>query len=221
MKKLLLAASALVAMTGVASAHDWSGPYAGAAIGSASRDTTWTDLDDDWVGFGVVAHDGSAEAVALSVFGGYNWQFGNFVLGAQADFTYSDLSEHDYFCPTGCAPEINLDDDLSYIVTARANAGFSFGRWLPYATIGYAYSDLESSWFEDGDLPDSWPSVENQTAIVYGAGVQFALNDRWAFGAEGLRFDFESETEFNNAGDYRMEVDTEVDLFRVTATYGF
>lgn len=222
MKTVLFAVSAFVSMTGVASAQDWSGPYVGGAVGSASRDTSWTDVDNDWVGAGVVAHDGSSDAAAFSLFGGYNWQWGSFVLGAEADLTYADLSEHDYFCPGGCSPdEINLDDDLSYMLSARANAGFAFGRWLPYLTVGYAYSDLEHSWFEDGDLPDSWPSIENETAIVYGAGVQFAFRDKWALGLEGLRYDFDSETEYNNAGLYRMEVDTEVDLWRFTASYGF
>lgn len=222
MKTLLFAVSALASMTGAAAAQDWSGPYVGGAIGGASRDTTWTDVDSDWVGFGVEAHDGSADAVAVSVFGGYNWQWGNFVLGAQADLTYADLKEHDYFCPGGCSPdEINLDDDLTYMISARANAGYSFGRWMPYVTVGYAYSDLESSWFEDGDLPDSWPGVKNETAIVYGAGVQFAFHDKWSLGVEALRYDFDSETEYNNAGLYRMEVDTEVDLWRFTAAYNF
>lgn len=221
MKKLLLAAAAMAAMTGAAQAQDWSGLYAGVGLGSASRDTTWTDVDYDWVGYNEVAHDGSADEVAVSLFGGYNWQFGNIVLGAQLDYTYADVSEHDYFCPTGCAPEINLDDDLTWMLSARGNLGYSFGQWLPYITAGYAISDLEHSWFEDGDLPDSWPSIENEDAFVYGAGVQFATHTNWAVGVEALRYDFESETEYNNEELYRMEVETEVDLWRLTLSRGF
>jgi outer membrane immunogenic protein len=223
MKKVLLAASAFVAMTGVASAHDWSGPYVGGAIGTADRDTAWIDDDNDWVGTNVLAHDGGEEAVTFSAFGGYNWQVHNFVFGGQLDLTFGDLKQTDYFCPGGCAPdEIRLSDDLTWMLAARANVGYAVGRFLPYATVGYAWSDMTSSWYEDGDLPDSWPEVENEDAIVYGLGGQFAVNDKIALGVEALRYDFGDETEFNNAGTtFRMTVGTEVDVVRFTGTYGF
>lgn len=222
MKKILLAASALVAMTGVASAHDWSGPYVGGAIGMADRDTAWTDIDDDWVGFNTLAHDGGQEATTFSVFGGYNHQIHNFVFGGQLDLTFGDLKQTDYFCPSACAPEIQLSDDLTWMLAARANVGYSFGRFLPYATVGYSWSDMESSWYEDGDLPDSWPEVENQGAVVYGLGGQFAVTDKVSLGLEALRYDFGDETEYNVAGTtYRMTVGTEVDVVRFTGSYGF
>jgi len=217
MKKLLMAASALIAITGVAHAQDWSGPYVGAQLGAGARDTTWTDLDNDWVGFNVLADTSDSSGVVVGGSVGYNWQFGAFVLGLQGDLSYADLSSTDVGDQCAC---VTIDTDVNYLATARANAGFAFGKFLPYITAGYTLTDLENSWTEAGDPTDSWVGVSNETALTYGVGVRYAFSDTWAFGIEALRYDFETETS-QNVNGFRMDIENEVDVVQATAAFQF
>lgn len=215
-KNLLVAAGAIAAVCGAAQtaqAEDWSGLYAGGAIGSTTRETEWVDLDGDWVGDGEVATDDDVDATSLSAHAGYNWQFGNFVLGAQGGVTFMDVSETEVIFG-----DVEVDNSLSFVVDARLNAGYSFGAFLPYATVGVAYSDLEHSWHEEGDTSDSWSDFGNSSGLIYGAGVSYAVSPKLSAGLEYLFYDFGSETSENPDG-FRMDVDTEVESLRLTLNY--
>jgi len=212
-KSLLVAVGAVAAMCGPAQADDWSGLYVGGSIGSATRETEWVDLDGDWESPGEVAADDDADAISVGAYVGYNWQWGNWVIGAQGSLTFADLSE-----TTFEQGDVDVDNSLSFIADVRANAGYSFGSFFPYATVGVAYSDLEHSWLEINDTEDSWQDFGNETAIVYGLGLQYAISPNWSAGAEYLVYDFDSEVSTNPEG-YRMDVETDVDVFQVMLSY--
>lgn len=212
MKRFILLTAGMVAMTvGVASAQDWSGLYVGAHAGSASRESSWNDLDDDWGG-GVQADD-EESALILGGHVGYNWQHGNWVFGAQGGFSYADLSKTEFV-----NGDVDVDNSQSFIADARAHVGYAFGSILPYATFGAAYSDTEHSWLEIDDTDDSWQDFGNETGWVYGAGVAYAFAPNWSTGLEYVHYDFGSQTETNPL-DYRMRVKTEADAIQFTLNY--
>jgi len=214
MKKFMVAAvGAMAAMSGGAQAQDWSGLYIGGHIGSADRETEWVDVDGDWVDEGDVATDDSSDSVAIGAHVGYNWQFGNWVIGAQGGFTYSDLSQTEVIFG-----DVAVDNSLSFMADARINAGYSFGAYLPYITVGAAYSDLEHSWAEEGDTSDSWADFGNETALVYGAGLEYAFSETWSAGVEYLVYDFDSEASVNPDG-YAMDVETDTSVVQFTVNY--
>jgi len=114
--------------------------------------------------------------------------------------------------------DVDVDNSLSFIADLRANAGYSFGAFLPYLTVGAAYSNLEHSWLEIDDTDDSWQDFGNEVALVYGAGVEYAFAPNWSAGLEYLVYDFDSETSTNPL-NYRMDVGTEVDVVQFTVNY--
>lgn len=214
MKKCLLAAfGAMAAMSSAAQAQDWSGLYIGGSIGTADRETEWTDVDGDWESPGEIAADDDADATSIGAHVGYNWQFGNWVVGAQGGVAFADLSE-----TTFEQGDVDVDNSLSFIADLRANAGYSFGAFLPYLTVGAAYSNLEHSWLEIDDTDDSWQDFGNEVALVYGAGVEYAFAPNWSAGLEYLVYDFDSETSTNPL-NYRMDVGTELDVVQFTVNY--
>ncbi|MEZ5958054.1 MAG: porin family protein [Hyphomonadaceae bacterium] len=212
-KSLFVAVGAVAAMCGTAQANDWSGLYVGGSIGTATRETEWVDLDGDWESPGDVAADDDVDATSIGAHLGYNWQWGNWVVGAQGGVTVADLSE-----TTFEQGDVDVDNSLTFTADLRANAGYAFGNFLPYVTVGASYSDLEHSWLEIDDTDDSWQDFENETALLYGVGVQYAVSPQWTIGAEYLVRDFDSEVSTNPL-DYRMDVGTEVDTFQVTFSY--
>lgn len=213
--KLVAAMGIAFATIGTVNAQDWSGFYAGATLGKSSIDTSWTDLDYDWVGYNVEvgSYDEDSAAVGLNV--GYNWQVGNMVFGVAGGFAYQDVSN-----TTFEFDDVYIDNSLSFTADLRATGGYAIGKFLPYVTAGVAISDLEHSWHEINDTPDSWPDFENKTAVVYGVGVEYSVNDKISVGAQWLRYDFGDETSTNPLG-YRMEVETEMDRFSASMNFHF
>ncbi len=82
-------------------------------------------------------------------FAGYNWAFGDAVLGFEADYTRSGHSYqiNDYIARRAVTPDGTVNDftlttnqgaKLDDYATARLRLGWAFGNFMPFATIGGA-----------------------------------------------------------------------------------
>lgn len=133
---------------------DWGGFYAGAQLGYADVDSNGAGLDGD----GIIG----------GVHGGYRWDLGGTVLGAEIDFDAADV---DLGGDIG-----NLDS----VARLKLLAGADLGRALVYATAGVAYADATVG---GADLSDN--------GYFGGVGVDYALSEQWTVGGEVLfhRFD--------------------------------
>lgn len=130
-------------------ASDWSGFYAGLQYGqgeaTASFDGEEADTDFD----------------AYGVHGGYNHDFGKYVLGGELDYNKVDLDND------------GGDADLTRL---RARAGYDLGRFLPYVTLGAAHIS------GDDDL--------SETDVTYGIGADYKVTEMFTVGAEYTKQDF-------------------------------
>ena len=114
----------------VTQAYNWTGFYLGANGGGGWGRSWW---------------NGTATPVDLSgaqVGGtaGYNWQFGNTVLGLEGDMDWSNLKGTGTTgCAAGCTAENN------WLSTVRGRVGYAFGGILPYVTGGLAVGDINAS----------------------------------------------------------------------------
>ena len=97
------------------------------------------------------------------VFGGYDYDFGNYVLGGE--FEYQAGSDYD----------IN-GVDVDNLMRLKARAGYDFGRTLAYGTAGVARIDS---------------SLGDATGPVGGIGMEYKVNDRFSIGGEALAHSFE------------------------------
>lgn len=127
---------------------DWSGAYVGGYFGNI--DTS-----------GLAALDGTG----FGVFGGYQADLGNIVLGGELDYgRYS-------FDTTG-DPEAN-------VLRLKGRVGYDAGRVLPYLALGVAQLDSD-------DL-----AIDSESGMFYGLGADYAVTDNIRVGAELLRHDFD------------------------------
>lgn len=155
----------------------------------------------DWTGFyaGINGGYGFGEADAASVgtidldggiFGGqvgYNYDFGGFVLGAEADIQWSGLEGG-----TTTLLGTTVDAELEYFGTIRARAGLALDRLMPYVTGGYAYGQAHgTSTFGPG-----FSTREMVHGYTIGGGVEYAVTDNITVKAEYLYVDFGDETFF-------------------------
>lgn len=172
----LIAATAAVAlmapvMANPARAGDWTGPYVGLGIGN-------TDVN------GPGAADGND--VSYGIHMGYDYDFGDFVLGGELEYDRADVS---------VAGGLGRLDNIGRL---KLRAGYDFGPVLGYAIVGGARANT---------------SVGNDTGLVYGLGLAYAINDQFTLSGEYLRHDFNN---FNNTG-----ADATADVFNLRASLRF
>jgi len=160
---------------GVSPAVNWSGFYIGAVGGYASEATS--DLLGIKGGFG----GGTV---------GYNWQFGTFVLGLEADGAFGDVSA------TATVAGVTASDKVQAFSTFRGRAGVAVDQVLFYGTAGLALADEKFSATTGAvTLSDS----QTRTGFAAGAGVEWMFVPRWSLKAEYLYRRFDSVTALGSA----------------------
>jgi outer membrane immunogenic protein len=173
MKRLLLAAL----LAGVASAAVAADlPYRKAAPAPAPAYIppvfSWTGfyagLNGGWgAATGGGGDFGSASGGLVGGTLGYNYQIGQFVIGAESDLDWADLNKSGWNGLKGNAYDTRVDT----LFTARARAGMTWDRALLYVTGGYAGADVKLSQATYGSSTD-WRS-----GGVIGAGVEYAFTN--------------------------------------------
>ena len=158
---------------------DWTGYYAGLQAGYG-----WGSADIDSSG-------GAPFSASPDLHGGFVgghvaglWQFDQAVLGAEADLNYA---------PVDGATDIGVGDsagaDLKWFGSVNAKAGYAMDRVLVYGIGGIAVAGIEAS--RDAGAP----IAETRTSVGWtlGAGIDYALTDKFVVGAQYRYYDFRSE----------------------------
>lgn len=141
-----------------ASYYNWGGFYAGANVGYGWGHVTNSSIDPSGV-------FGGAQ-------GGFNWQSGQFVLGAETDIQAS--AADDTFAPWKFSNP--------WFGTLRGRVGYALNNILFYGTGGLAYGGLT------GQLNGL---EENKTLVGWtgGLGMEVGFNQKWSAKAEYLYMD--------------------------------
>jgi outer membrane immunogenic protein len=153
----------------LAPAYNWSGFYLGVNGGGGWGHSYW-DTSADRVGLSGGLAGGTA---------GYNWQFGNAVLGIEGDIDWANLkgTNSSTLCPAGCSTSD------TWLSTVRGRAGYAFGGVLPYVTGGLALGDIRAA------TPGFAGASETNAGWTAGGGIEFGLTGNWSAKAEYLYVD--------------------------------
>lgn len=127
---------------------DWTGFYLGGQIGQLDADAS---------------NGASGDDAAYGIHGGYNYDFGRFVLGGELDYDATDL-------------DLGGGATVDSVARAKLKAGYDFGRVLAYVTGGVAEADS---------------SLGSETGDFYGVGVAYQVTDQWQVGGEVLEHNFD------------------------------
>jgi outer membrane immunogenic protein len=155
----------------VAVPDDWTGFYLGViggyAVGTADTDAVG-DIDAD--GFDIGGYAGA------------NWQWGNVVVGAEADIFYPFRD--------GASGGVTADQGVNG--SLRGRLGYSLDRFLVYGTGGVAGTQLELSSAAGSDEETLW-------GWTAGAGIEGMVLDNVTARIEYRYTDYEDEN-FNLGG---------------------
>ncbi|SPH21216.1 hypothetical protein ASD8599_01965 [Ascidiaceihabitans donghaensis] len=127
---------------------DWGGFYGGLQLGNLDVDGTGAADGDD---------------VTFGFHGGYNYDFGQFVVGGEFDYDFGDI-------------DLGGAATVDNVMRLKLKAGYDLGRTLIYATAGAARVDT---------------SLGNETGEFLGLGVAYQINDRFVVGGEVLEHRFD------------------------------
>lgn len=202
--------SALAADNGVASGDDWAGPYAGVTVGYGWGDQVQNDSSGD-----SGKHDLQGFAGGATL--GYNMDLQGFIIGLEADASYSGIDGSFDSVPLewDCAVGGGCKTTVDWFGTARVKLGLPIGSVLPYVTGGVAIGGLQSNIIDDPifDLDEigfGW---------TIGGGVEAAIYDDLTLKAEVLYVDFgKASQESSPAG---FQVDTNFTVARLGLNWRF
>lgn len=133
------------------------------------------------------------DGIDVAVHAGVDGQFGNFVLGAVAEYGRTDISDSvSSFSTTPASYTITrrLRDNASL----RARAGIAFGSTLAYATGGIAWGKIRNR-FETTNTVNTFTNSGNDDAWGYrlGGGVEQRLGRSFSVGLQYLYTSLEDE----------------------------
>jgi outer membrane immunogenic protein len=150
-----------------APANDWTGFYLGALAG-----WSWGRSDTD-----AAVGDIDADGWDAGAYAGANWQFGRFVVGAEADALFSGVD--------GGEAAFDLEQGLNG--SLRARAGIALDRFLLYGTGGAALSEVELSNAAGSDDQALW-------GWTAGAGAEALVTDNITARIEYRYTNYQDET---------------------------
>jgi outer membrane immunogenic protein len=221
----------------------WAGFYGGLNSGAA-----WSEHEGRLTApanaVGTVV-TGSAKELPSGPLGGaqigYNWQFGRFVLGVEADVDAAAVQDKAFVtslavAATAATSQAASKSDLDYFGTLRARAGYSFGRFLVYGSGGFAFGGVRDrlsltnvNTVTGFSATVSGNSNETATGWAAGAGFEYAVTPQWSLKTEYLHLDLGSTTLTEAAasshgvtsGAASLTVRHEYDIVRSGVNYRF
>jgi outer membrane immunogenic protein len=136
-------------------AYSWAGPYVGGNIGYATGDITNSTANPSGVAGGIQ--------------GGYNWHFGQWMVGLEGDIQASGAGD------TFAAWKFSNP----WFGTLRGRGGFAMNNILIYGTGGLAFGNVRAEVLN---------LTENHSAAGWtlGAGAEIGITQNWSAKAEYL-----------------------------------
>lgn len=210
-KKIIIAGALLLGCAGVASAagaeptsgnqspYDWSGSYIGLHLGYGWGDSTFVDNEYNGVGtFPEVKWGVKSDGLIGGLNGGHNWHRDDFVYGIEGEVGHLNLSGNRL--QPGVDPLGDPYDGFGTVGKGwygglSARAGYALDRTLLYAKAGVVYSAAKLGFSDTCTVAPCGNSTANASEKVgwgyqLGAGLDYALTDRWIVKAEYAYMDF-------------------------------
>lgn len=194
----------------------WTGFYVGANAGYA-----WGQIDSTTIS----AVTGLGGVTGLGAFSdpdgftgggqiGYNYQIGQWVLGAEADFQGADLKSS----AADFANNITASSEINWFGTVRARVGYSFDRFLPYVTGGFAYGSVKNK-INTGAI--AFSDDNTQYGWTVGAGLEYAFTNNLTAKLEYLYVDLDKESFNVPGGTFTSNIETKFSVVRAGLNYKF
>jgi len=129
---------------------------------------------------------------------GYNYQFGQWLLGGEADLDWSNIQGTFNGAAPGGAAAFSLSSQLNWLETTRARVGWVWNRALFYGTAGAALGGVTTSASATA-AGAALTASDTQTRFGWtaGAGIEYAFTNNISAKVEYLHVDLGTQTQIN------------------------
>jgi outer membrane immunogenic protein len=190
----------------------WTGPYFGINGGYAWGRSSWSDP--------VVGADSGKFGTTGGLVGGqlgYNWQTGVGVIGIETDGDWLNVKGSTAGPGGVCLTNGGgtCETQQNWVGTTRIRLGYALDRWMPYATGGIAYGNIEA-------VQPNGTANQSNVGWTAGAGVELALDRNWSARVEYLHIDL-GNINFTGfaSGTSTLAIPATNDLVRAGINYRF
>lgn len=190
----------------------WSGFYAGLNAGYGWNVGTSRYYDP---AFGYVGGSKTG-GFAGGLQGGYNYQFGMFLIGAEADIQYAAVGNKG----GSFGGRYYAGNEDGYYGTIRARLGVAFDRALVFGTGGFAYGDIGGNRAYDPVYGINRDSGTNG-GWTLGGGVEYAVMDNLTAKVEGMYVNLDTKSNYALGGASNIRRDTEFGVLRAGLNFKF
>ena len=196
----------------LAPAYSWTGWYAGINFGYGTG-SSQGNYNVAVAGVPVASYGFNAMPAGgfAGLQGGYNYQIGSFVLGAETDLQGAGITD-DRTCLLTCSNGLSttFDQKLTWFGTTRARIGLASGPVLPYITAGAAYGGIKTGTTGAFGAFGSSTTTNSTTKSgwTWGTGVEAALGGNWTGKVEYLYINLGSTAVSNVLGPVTASFNT-------------
>ncbi len=222
-----LASAAVLGYAGIANAQEFQGPYVGGFVGYGFQpddDDETIEFDTNLDGqFGDTVNttapanafspgfcggrantatpaggcEDDSDGVDYGLRAGYDWRFGNWVVGALGEVSWTDIEDSVSAFSTTPA-RYTMTRELDFLASARVRGGYVFSNLLFYGTAGLAWGEVENSFSTSNGVNTFVESGDGDVdGYQLGFGSEWSISPRWRLGAEYIYTNLED-------GDYRV-----------------
>jgi outer membrane immunogenic protein len=165
----------------------------------------------------------ATNGVVGGVIGGANWQFGSFVLGADADYGWA-AGHGNSAVPVTTSVTAVYDYDLQWTSHVRGRVGYDLNGTLLYVAggVAFAYANVSRAVSLQGAFVTTTflASDATYTGGSIGAGVERAITNQLTGRVEYLHDDFGNQT-YTSATGVLYRVHLTGDTLRGALTWKF
>ena len=189
----------------------WTGFYIGLNAGGIRADG---DVSSNFgAGWGA-----TGTSFILGGQAGYNWQMGNFVLGIEGDFDWTNAHRSSGFVTTVPFGSVQATADWDWVATIAARFGYAWDRVLLYGKIGAGWSKTSVAVVTAGGATVA-SSNNTNTGLLLGLGLEYAFSLNWTAKVEFNWLDMGDRT-FNN-GVNSFTVSPNIQMVKFGVNYKF
>jgi outer membrane immunogenic protein len=182
--------------------YDWTGFYSATGLGGG-----WTDIEGTYVNTPADHHNTSGTKFNYASMVGYQYQFGNWVLGVEG--AYDSLLNKEYNDSVGNSADCPFADRtcmsrVGNLWTAGARIGYAWDRWMVYGTGGYANGKVYTKTIVSSTNVITSDTEERHGGWYAGAGFEYFLTKFWMsdviLGAEYQHVDLGTARHYDPVG---------------------
>lgn len=193
----------------------WTGAYIGAHLGYGWSASTYTYAPTpDW----------SLNSKPDGILGGgqigYNYQFGTWVLGAEADFSWTGIKGTDIDAAPAYFGD-RYESKIDWTSTITGRIGYAFDRSLLYVKGGAAFAHTKLDYQRAGST-DIGHASRTSTGWTIGGGLEYAFAPQWSARLEYNYMDFGNHNlRMNEANGSWWDMGLKQDMHVVKAGINF